>query len=63
MTMVIEITDPTKIEPISEKLLDLDSTIEYAEFEKMYPDIVMSVCHLYPGESIVFKCLERDDAY
>ena len=62
MTMIVEITDPTKMNPIEDMQLDLDCVGDYAKLEEIYgEDIVCAACHLYPGELIKIECIERSD--
>lgn len=64
MTMVVEITDPTRVQPIEGLQLDLDCTEDYKKLEELYgEDTVMVAVHLYPGESLKIECIDRVDDY
>lgn len=64
MTMVVEITDPTREQPIEGMQIDLDSAGDAATFVELFGDQLYSIaCHLYPGESIKIECIDRVDDY
>lgn len=59
--MIIEITDPTRADPIEGMQLDLDSAGDMATFVELMENIEDAACHLYPGEKIVIECIDRVD--
>lgn len=62
MTMTVKITDPTRIEPLVDKELDLDCWSDNELFQKLFgADMLEVACNLYPGEAITITCVERVD--
>lgn len=62
MTMIVRVSVPAGEIPIENLELDLDSSLDLTRFEALFGCwITDATCHLYPGEKIEIKCIERID--
>lgn len=60
--MIVKVSDPTREVPIEDLELDLDCSEDLERFNQLFGCwIVDAACHLYPGEKIEIKCIERID--
>ena len=59
MTFKVKLTIDSACNP-SPHVLDLDTEEGRRQFDRI--DFWMAAIHLYPGEQIKIKCIERDDA-